>query len=138
MAEPKTKPTGEDVEDYLNQISEEKKRQDSFTLLQMMKEITGLEPRLWASSMVGFGNYHYKYASGREGDAFLTGFAPRKQNLALYVLSGFDGQEQLLEKLGKHTAGKGCLYIKRLDDVDLTTLRRMIQESFEHAKKAYA
>lgn len=138
MAEPKTKPTGEDVEDYLNQISEEKKRQDSFTLLQMMKEITGLEPRLWASSMVGFGNYHYKYASGREGDAFLTGFAPRKQNLALYVLSGFDGQEQLLEKLGKHTTGKGCLYIKRLDDVDLTTLRRMIQESFEHAKKAYA
>jgi hypothetical protein len=131
MAEPKTKPTGEDVESFLNTISDEKKRQDCFTLLEMMKQITNLEPKIWASSMVGFGDYHYKYASGHEGDAFIVGFSPRKQNLTLYILTGFEGEKQLLEKLGKHTTGKSCLYIKRLDDVHLPTLRNLIQHSAE-------
>jgi Domain of unknown function (DU1801) len=131
MAEPKTKPTGEDVESFLNNMSDEKKRQDCFTLLEMMKQITNLEPKIWASSMVGFGDYHYKYASGHEGDAFIVGFSPRKQNLTLYILTGFEGEQQLLEKLGKHTTGKGCLYVKRLDDVHLPTLRSLIQHSVE-------
>lgn len=131
MAEPKTKPTGEDVESFLNNMSDEKKRQDCFTLLEMMKQITNLEPKIWASSMIGFGNYHYKYASGHEGDAFIVGFSPRKQNLTIYILTGFEQEQQLLEKLGKHTTGKGCLYVKRLDDVHLPTLRSLIQHSVE-------
>ena len=131
MAEPKTKPTGEDVESFLNAISDESKRRDCFTLLEMMKQITKLEPKIWASSMVGFGDYHYKYTSGHEGDAFIVGFSPRKQNLTLYILTGFEGEQQLLEKLGKHTTGKSCLYVKRLDDVHLPTLRSLIQRSVE-------
>ena len=135
MAEPKTKPTGEDVEGFLNAINDERKRKDCFTLLDMMKQITKLEPKIWAGSMVGFGDYHYKYASGHEGDAFIVGFSPRKQNLAVYVLTGFEGQQQLLEKLGKHKTGKVCLYINKLDDVHLPTLRSLIQGSFEHMKQ---
>jgi hypothetical protein len=132
MAELKTKPTGEDVKQFLNSINDEKKRQDSFTLLEMMREITRIEPKLWASSMVGFGDHHYRYASGREGDTFLIGFAPRKQELALYGLSGSEQKEQMLAKLGKYKGGTGCLYIKRLDDIDLPTLRELIRQSFEH------
>lgn len=128
----KTKPTGEDITRFLNEIDDEKKRQDCFTVLELMGEITKTEPKLWASSMIGFGEYHYKYASGHEGDSFIVGFAPRKQNLTLYVLSGFEQQEQLLEKLGKYKAGKGCLYIKKLEDIHLPTLREMIRRSFEH------
>ena len=137
MADLKTKPTGEDVERFLNAIPDEQKRQDCFTLLDLMRQASGLEPRIWASSMVGFGEYHYKYASGHAGDAAIVGFAPRKGNLTLYVLSGFDGQEQLLEKLGKHKAGKGCLYIKRLDDIDLPTLRLLVQQTVEHIRRIY-
>ena len=137
MVEQKTIPTSEDVEQYLNSIADAKKRQDCFTLLDLMRQASGLEPRIWASSMVGFGEYHYKYASGHAGDAAIVGFAPRKGNLTLYVLSGFDGQEQLLEKLGKHKAGKGCLYIKRLDDIDLPTLRLLVQQTVEHIRRIY-
>lgn len=135
MAEPKTKPTGEDVESFLNTISDERKRRDGFTLLEMMQQITNTEPKLWASSMVGFGDRHYKYASGHEGDTFIVGFSPRKQNLTLYILTGFEGEQQLLEKLGKHKTGKGCLYIKSLDDVHLPILRSLIQHSFERIKQ---
>jgi hypothetical protein len=130
--EQKTKPSGENVAQFLNEISDDKRRQDCFTLLELMGEITQTEPKIWASSMIGFGDYHYKYASGHEGDWFLIGFAPRKQNLTMYILSGFEQQEHLLEKLGKYKAGKGCLYIKDLEDIHLPTLRELIRRSFEH------
>ena len=137
MADVKTRPTGEDVKQFLNTISDEQKRLDSFTLMELMSQITGLEPRLWASSMVGFGEYHYKYASGHEGDSFIIGFAPRKQNLTLYVLSDFEQQNQLLEKLGKYKTGKGCLYLNRLKDIDLPTLKALILQSYERKLKIH-
>ena len=137
MADQKTRPTGEDVVQFLNAIKDEHRRQDCFTLLELMQETSGEQPRLWASSIVGFGEYHYRYASGHEGDAALVGFAPRKPNLSLYVLSGFEGQEQLLEKLGKHKAGKGCLYIKRLDDIDLDVLRQLVQGTVDLIRQKY-
>jgi hypothetical protein len=134
MAENKTVPTDQDVEQFLNSVEDERKRQDSFTILELMKQITGEEPKMWGSSMVGFGSYHYKYDSGREGDMMLTGFSPRKQNLTLYLMGGFEQHEELLKKLGKHTLGKGCLYIKRLSDVDMPTLKTLIEESFNDFK----
>jgi len=135
MAENKTTPNDQDVEQFLNSIEDERKRKDSFTILELMKQVTGLEPRMWGSSIVGFGSYHYKYESGREGDMILAGFSPRKQNLTLYNMSGFELYDDLIKKLGKHTTGKGCLYIKRLDDVDLPTLKSLIEESFKHVKQ---
>ena len=135
MAENKTTPNDQDVEQFLNSIADEQKRKDSFTLLELMKQVTGMEPRMWGSSIVGFGSYHYKYESGREGDAILAGFSPRKQNLTLYHMGSFEQSNDLLKRLGKHTTGKGCLYIKRLDDVDLPTLKRLIEESVEHVKQ---
>ena len=138
MPEPKTKPTGEGIDQFLSGIADAQKRQDSLTLVNMMRQITNVEPKIWASSMVGFGDHHYHYASGREGDTFVIGFAPRKQDLTLYGLMGVDPQEQLLQKLGKYKAGKGCLYIKRLEDIDLPTLRILIQQSFDHKMKDIA
>jgi hypothetical protein len=135
MADIKTKPTGEDIDQFLSGIEDEKKRQDCRFLVDMMRQVTNTEPKIWASSMVGFGDHYYHYASGRQGDTFVAGFAPRKQDLTLYGLTGFDQHEQLLEKLGKYKAGKGCLYIKRLEDIDLPTLRSMIQVSFAHRMK---
>jgi hypothetical protein len=138
MADLKTKPTNEDVDKFLNGISSEQKRVDSFVILGMMREVTRIEPVLWSGNIIGFGTYHYQYASGHEGDACMVGFSPRKQNLALYILSGFKNQPALLEKLGKHKAGVGCLYINKLEDVHLPTLRKMIEESFKHTKKRAA
>ena len=132
MAELKTKPTDQSVEAFLNSLSDEKKRQDSFTLLDLMKKVTGAEPKMWGSSIIGFGDYHYTYASGREGDWFLTGFSPRKQNLTVYITAGFNQYESLLKKLGKHTTGKSCLYIKKLEDIDLPTLKTLIEQSVRH------
>ena len=100
--------------------------------LALMKQVTQLEPQMWGSSIVGFGSYHYKYASGREGDMPLTGFSPRKRNLTLYIMGGLEQYDALLAKLGKHTTGKACLYIKRLDDVHLPTLKKLIQQSVKH------
>ena len=132
MAELKTKPNDRSVEAFLNGVADEKKRQDSFTIHELMKQVTGTEPRMWGDSIVGYGNYHYKYASGRDAHWFLTGFAPRKQNLTLYIMSGFDAYDELLSQLGKHKTGKSCLYIKRLEDVDLDTLRELIAQSVAH------
>jgi len=134
MAENKTTPNEQDVEQFLNSITDERKRKDSFTILELMKQVTGMEPRMWGSSIVGFGSSHYKYESGREGDMILAGFSPRKQNLTLYHMSGFEQCDDLLKKLGKHTTGKGCLYIKHLDDVDLPTLKSLIEESVKHVQ----
>ena len=113
MTELKTKRNKGDVEAFLNNVPDEKKRRDSFTILELMKKVTGKEPAMWGDSIIGFGGYHYKYASGREGDWFLTGFSPRKQNLTLYIMAGFDEYERLLGKLGKHSIGKSCLTSKR-------------------------
>jgi Domain of unknown function (DU1801) len=138
MAENKTVPTDQGVEDFLYSIADEQKREDSFTLVDLMREVTGLEPQMWGSSIVGFGSYHYMYASGREGDTMLVGFSPRKQNLTIYNMGGIDPEDELFKQLGKHTTGKGCLYIKRLDDVDLPTLKRLIEASFMRAKERAA
>jgi hypothetical protein len=135
MAENKTVPTDQSVEGFLNGIADEQKRQDSFALVELMREVTGMDPQMWGSSIVGFGSYHYKYASGREGDTMLLGFSPRKQNLVIYNMGGIDPDEELFVKLGKHTTGKGCLYIKRLDDVDLPTLKSLVAASFTRTKE---
>lgn len=138
MAELKTKRNKGDVEAFLNGVADEKKRQDSFTILELMKKVTGEKPEMWGDSIVGFGSYHYKYASGREGNWFLTGFAPRKQNLTLYIMAGFKEYDQLLGNLGKHSTGKSCLYIKKIEDVDMDTLEELVQRSVEHMKKSNA
>ena len=134
MAELKTKATDASIAQFLAGVSK-KQRADAEAILALMQQATGEPPRLWGSSIVGFGTHHYVYASGREGDWFLTGFAPRKSNLTLYVLNGFPGQDELLEKLGKHKLGKGCLYINKLEDVHLPTLKKLIAGSVKQARK---
>ena len=136
MAELKTKRNKGNVETFLNRVPDEKKRQDSFTILELMKQVTGEEPEMWGDSIVGFGSYHYKYASGREADWFLTGFSPRKQNLTLYIMAGFDEYEQLLNKLGKHSTGKSCLYVKKLENVNMDVLKELVKQSVEHMKRS--
>jgi hypothetical protein len=126
------------VEAFLNSVPDEKKRQDSFAILKLMKEVTGAEPEMWGSSIIGFGSYHYKYASGREGDWMLVGFSPRAQNLTLYIMSGFNECDGLLEKLGKHSTGKSCLYIKRMEDVDKAVLKELVRKSVEHMSRSNA
>lgn len=135
MAELKTKPTDADVNAFLQSIADERKRQDSYTLLHLLQEITGATPRLWGDSIVGFGDYRYVYASGRTGDWFVTGFSPRKQNLTLYVMGGFESHADLLAKLGKHKLGKGCLYINKLQDIDQNILRSLLETSVVEASK---
>jgi hypothetical protein len=134
MAELKTKQNDQSVEAFLNSIPDERKRQDSFTILEVMKEATGEQPKMWGDSIIGFGNIHYRYASGREGDWFLSGFSPRKQNLTLYIISGFEEYDQMMQKLGKHKTGKSCLYINRLADIDLPTLKELVRQSSEHLR----
>jgi hypothetical protein len=133
MAEAKTKPTDQSVDSFINTISDPQRRQDCFAIARLMKEATRSEPRMWGGSIVGSGTRHYKYAGGREGDWPLIGFSPRKQNLTLYVASGLDGE--LLKKLGKHSVAKSCLYIKRLADIDLPTLKKLIKESVKQQKR---
>jgi hypothetical protein len=135
MAEPKTKQTNASVEKFLNKITDETRREDCFKVATMMKDITGEEPRMWGPSIVGFGLYHYKYASGREGDWPIAAFSPRKQDLTLYLTPGFQEQADLMQQLGKHRTGISCLYIKRLSDVHVPTLKKLIRESVKSAKK---
>jgi len=132
MAELKTQKTRASVAKFLASIEDEKRRKDSRAVLKMMKEITGDKPEMWGPAIIGFGSYHYTYASGREGDWFLTGFSPRKQALTLYIMSGFSKYDALLKKLGKFKTGKACLYIKKLEDVHLPTLEELIRRSVEH------
>ncbi len=134
MADLKTKLNDGSVTDFLNGVADEQKRQDSFTLLQMMEQITGEPGKMWGDSIVGFGSYHYKYASGREGDMPVTGFSPRKQDLTLYIMGGLEQHEALLKKLGKHRTGKSCLYLKRLKDIDLEALSELIRRSVEQMR----
>jgi len=135
MAELKTKINDASVEKFLNSISDEKRRKDCFTVLELMKKITKAEPRMWGSSIVGFGTYHYKYESGREGNWFLTGFSPRKHSLTLYIMSGFSQYEELLKKLGKHKTGKSCLYIESLEEINLRVLKEIITQSVKYMAK---
>ena len=132
MAELKTKPNQSSVLDFLNTVKNEKKRADSFEILDLMREVTGVEPIMWGDSIIGFGTYHYKYASGREADWFLTGFSPRKQSLTLYIMSGFSDYDQLLGQLGKYKTGKSCLYINKLEDINMDILRDLVEQSVGH------
>ena len=137
MAKNKTVETEAEVEAFLNAVPDERKRADSYAILKLMQDVTGEEPKMWGDSIVGFGRYHYKYASGREGDFLLAGFAPRKQNLSLYILSGFDDFDDLRGRLGKHKVGKACLYINKLEDVDMNVLKEMIRESVKMMREKY-
>lgn len=132
MAELKTKPNDASVEAFLNGITDARKRRDALALLTLMREVTQSEPVMWGSSIVGFGSYHYKYESGREGDWFITGFSPRKQDLTVYIMQGFERFGALMRKLGKYKTGKSCLYIKTLDDIDLSTLRELVAQAVKH------
>lgn len=131
----KTKVNKASVEGFLNTVKDEHIRKDCFEIMKMMKQVTKEEPRMWGSSIVGFGSYHYKGKSGREGDWMLTGFSPRKQNLTLYLMGGFDSQKDLLKKLGKFKTSVGCLYIKKLDDVDKKVLKQLVAESVKTMKR---
>lgn len=135
MAENKTKATDNSVQAFLAGVEDERKREDSFALLQLMEDVTGEEARMWGDTIVGFGSYHYKYASGREGDAMLAGFSPRKQALTLYIMAGFDEYDSLLDKLGKYKTGKACLYVKKLDDVDTDVLKELVERSVTHMRE---
>ena len=138
MAKSQTKPESRSVDEFLQQIEPEQKRKDSYRLVEIMQKLSGYPPTMWGS-MIGFGQYHYKYASGHEGDSFLTGFAPRKQNFSIYLVA-YEYEKDLsgfLPKLGKHKTGKGCLYINKLSDVDEGVLEEMIAESLRLMKEKY-
>lgn len=133
MSENKTRPTEENVIHFLNSVDHKTRREDSFTLMQMMEEITGEDAVLWGN-IVGFGSYHYKYESGREGDMPLVAFSPRKQSMTVYIMPGFDKYDEMLSQLGKHKIGKACLYINKLADVNEAVLRDLIKHSYDHMK----
>jgi hypothetical protein len=132
MAELKTQATRASVDTFLQGIKDERKKQDCYQILKIMKKATKAEPRMWGTSIVGFGDHHYVYDSGREGDWFITGFSPRAQNLTLYTMGGFD--RELLKKLGRYKTGKGCLYINKLEDVNVKVLHELIATSVEKVK----
>jgi hypothetical protein len=138
MAEIKTKVNDASVTEFLETVSDETKKKDSYVLLQLFSKITGSRPKMWGTGIVGFGQYHYKSErSAQEGDWMLTGFSPRKQNLTLYFMPGFDNLKDDLEKLGKHKTSKGCLYINKLADVDMTVLEKLVKKSYLEMKKSH-
>ncbi len=139
MATLKTTVNDANVEDFINAVEDETKRQDSLKLLKLFSKVTGEKPKMWGSSIIGFGSYHYKSERSRQqGDWMLTGFSPRKQNLTLYVMSGLDHYQDLLKELGKHKTGVGCLYINKLADVDLAVLEKLIKKSFADMKAEHS
>jgi hypothetical protein len=135
MAELKTQKNDASVEDFLKSVEHEKRRADGFAVLELMREVTGLEPAMWGTSIVGFGTFRYKYASGREAEWMLVGFSPRKRNMTLYIMDGFDNYDELLSGLGKYRTGKSCLYINRLEDVDTGVLRELVKQSVAHMRR---
>jgi hypothetical protein len=137
MAEVKTKRNNASVAGFLATISDTKKRQDSQALLRLMRQVTGRQPRMWGPSIIGFGSYHYKYDSGREGDWFLTGFSPRKQNMTVYIMPGFDRYPGLIKRLGRFKTGKACLYFRRLEEINREVLKRLIAESVQYLTTKY-
>ena len=134
MAEPKTRPTNQSVKEFLNEVPEPERRADCFEVAKVMEEISGEKPKMWGPSIVGFGSYHYKYASGHEGEWPMMGFSPRKKDLTLYIMMGFERHADLMEKLGKHSGRKSCLYIKRLSDIHIPTLKKLIKVSVKELK----
>jgi hypothetical protein len=132
--ENKTQPTAMSVNYYLAGLGPERRRDDARAVNAMMRRVTAAVPKMWGDSIVGFGKTHYKYASGREGDWFLVGFAPRKTNLVLYITSGFKEYAPLMRKLGKHKTGKSCLYIDKLDDIDMNVLEQLVAKSVAYMK----
>ena len=136
MAELKTKRNDGDVEAFLNSVEDEKRREDSFVVLDLMRRVTGLEPEMWGGSIVGFGSYHYVYESGREGDWFQAGFSPRKQALTLYMMAGTGKHQDLYARLGKYSTGKSCLYIKKIEDIDLDVLEELVAASVSYVSES--
>ena len=134
MAELKTRKNEKSVGEFIDGVPDEKRREDARVIVKMMEKASGYAPAMWGDSIVGFGEYHYRYASGREANWMLVGFSPRKQDLTLYIMSGFEQYDQLLAKLGKYKTGKSCLYIKKLADVDQDVLRELVEKSVEHMK----
>ena len=133
----KTVPTGKSVTEFLEGIQQPEKKADAYELLDIMKSITGEEPVMWGHSIIGFGSYHYRYDSGREGDMILSGFSPRAQNFSLYVGAGAEHNKALLKNLGKYSTGKSCLDTKRLGDVDLEVLKQIFKSSYDHNKEKH-
>ncbi len=132
MSEMKTRPHEGDVESFLATVADDRRRRECRAVMALMREVTGEEPRMWGPSMIGFGSYHYRYESGREGDWFLTGVSPRKGALTVYIMAGFERYEALTARLGPHSTGRSCLYIKRLDDIDQDVLRELVDRSVRH------
>lgn len=137
MYEAKTKPTASNVGAYLEAIPEEGRRRDCQQLAALMERVTGCPPVLWGTSIVGFDRYHYRYASGHEGDSCVVGFAARKGDISLYLMGGYEGAEALLARLGKHRTGKACLYIKRLEDVQLPVLEQLVARAVAFIRARY-
>lgn len=132
----KTQFTSESVTDFINSfVDTEQKKKDSFELIELMRKVSGFEPKMWGASIIGFGNYHYKYASGHEGDAPILGFSPRKAAISLYVFTSLEEQEYLLKDLGKFKMGKACIYVKKLSDINETALINLCQTTIEYIKK---
>jgi len=134
MAEIKTKPTAVSLDKFIKAVPDEQKRTDSYILIDMMKKITKADPKMWGPSIIGFGTYHYKYASGHEGDMPVTAFSPRKDAISIYIMGSLPQNKELFRKLGKHKMGKSCLYVKRLSDVDIKVLKQLITESYNYIK----
>lgn len=135
--EQKTKETDASVVEFIESVDSPKKREDAYKLLQIFEETSGFEAKMWGPSIIGFGSYHYKYETGHEGDAPLVGFSPRKAKISLYFATGDTERENLLEKFGKHTTGKACIYINKLADVDIEVLRSLITQSIRFLQKMY-
>ena len=137
MSDLKTRPTGASVEAFIEAVEHPRRREDARTLLEVMHRVTGEEPVMWGPSIVGYGSYHYRYASGQEADWPVVGFSPRKQNLSIYIMTGFEASDALLSRLGKHKTGKSCLYVNKLADVDLEVLETLVRASVAEMKRMY-
>jgi hypothetical protein len=135
MSDLKTRPTRASVRTFLDSIEDDERRRECRLVMKIMRQVTGAAPRMWGPSIVGYGRYHYRYASGREGDWFLTGLSPRGRGLTVYIMSGFEGRGALMRRLGKFRTGKSCLYLKRLADVDLEVLTELVQSSVDHLRR---
>jgi len=137
MSDLKTRPTDASVEAFIDAVDHPRRREDARTLLELMHRVTGEEPVMWGPSIVGYGSYHYRYASGQEADWPVVGFSPRKQNLSIYIMTGFEESDELLSRLGKHKTGKSCLYVNKLADVDLDVLETLVRASVAAMKRRY-
>lgn len=137
MSENRTRPTEQSVAEYVENLPDERRREESGRLIEIMQRATGSEPVLWGSSIIGFGRYRYTYDSGRSGEWALVGFAPRKGKLSIYLMDGFEGREELLEELGPHSTGKSCLYVTRLERVDEQVLERLVEASVAAMRRRY-